>query len=458
MTRDDTSKNAPQTTPSSSLPGLLPENGGRSARSAVRGGIWGNYVDQIHIFLPVVAIAPALSTLIGDGDKPGQIDPSFTAWVIAATLLGRPVGSLIFGRIADVTSRTATTQIAIAGTALCTLGMALLPPGPAAAVLLLLLRFLAGVFLAGEYSAAIPLAMEWSRPNRRGLFSGLIMAMAPWAQASIAGATLLGLWWLGPQQYAAWGWRVIFAAGAAGSLAMLFYYRRHVSDQPVAKPAGPRPGIRELFFGRLRCPFWLTFALMSGLWLMTQMVAILIVSRLRSDGGWDGETVSLIMLVASIGQALAMSVTGHLSTLTGRRGFFLGWAVLALLGGPLMWLLALQASTPLQAALAVLGLQVLTVPAYGPVGAYLNERFPRAVRATGYGAAYSTSIVLPALYVIYLPWIEAAVGRTAAPMLVIGAGALLMAIAAAFGPRLGRDEIDRSLDAVADASWRGESV
>lgn len=43
-------------------------------------------------------------------------------------------------------------------------------------------------------------------------------------------------------------------------------------------------------------------------------------------------------------------------------------------------------------------LQVTTVTGYGPVGAYLTERFPDEIRASGYGVAYSISIVLPALY------------------------------------------------------------
>ena len=34
-------------------------------RRAVRGGVFGNYVDQFDIFLPVIALAPASTQLIG---------------------------------------------------------------------------------------------------------------------------------------------------------------------------------------------------------------------------------------------------------------------------------------------------------------------------------------------------------------------------------------------------------
>ena len=79
------------------VPGLPP-----TGRAAVRAGIVGNYVDQINIFLPVVALAPALATLAGPhaGVTAGAV-------VIVATLLGRPIGAMLFGRrlVAMVGSR-----------------------------------------------------------------------------------------------------------------------------------------------------------------------------------------------------------------------------------------------------------------------------------------------------------------------------------------------------------------
>src|SRR5699024_11285492 len=86
--------------------------------------------------------------------------------------------------------RTRTTRIAVGGTAACALAIAAMPTyevlGGWTIVGILVLRFLGGIFVAGQYSAAIPLAMEWSTPRRRGLMSGMILSMAPWAPASIA--------------------------------------------------------------------------------------------------------------------------------------------------------------------------------------------------------------------------------------------------------------------------------
>ena len=73
--------------------------------------------------------------------------------------------------------------------------------------------------------------MEWSVPRRRGLVSGLIMSMAPWAQSTIAFATAALLALLGSTAYGAWGWRVAFLAGGVASLVLLAYYSARVAAQ-----------------------------------------------------------------------------------------------------------------------------------------------------------------------------------------------------------------------------------
>ena len=81
-----------------------------------------------------------------------------------------------------------------------------------------------------------------------------------------------------------------------------------------------------------------------------------------------------------------MALAGHLSTRTGRRRFFIGWGLLAVGAGAPLWLWITAGPRPaLVAGVGAALLQVVTVCAYGPVGAYINERFPTHVRATGYG-------------------------------------------------------------------------
>lgn len=431
-----------------------------TGRAAVRGGVIGNYVDQINIFLPVVALAPALGTLGGP-----YVTGSTVALVVAATLLGRPFGSMIFGRLADRVGRTATTQAAIAGTAACSLSIAAVPDheqiGVLAITLVLLLRLVGGIFLAGEYTSAIPLAMEWSPPRRRGLLSGLIMSMAPWAQSTIAFTTLGLLTVLGPQAYAAWGWRLAFVAGGCASLALLAYYRARVADVPavdrareVACRAPAALGLRAVLSGPYASAFWQAFGMMTGLWLMTNVVAIIVVQRLAIDLGLDGGQVALVMGVASVAQALGMVITGHASSVLGRRCFLVGWGVLAGVSGPALWLGLMGAGSVAIAAGLTAALQVLTVCGYGPVGAYLSERFPGHVRSTGYGTAYSLSIVAPALYPWWLPPLQDVAGQDGAIVLVLLTGGAVVAAMAACGPRLAPRDLDGEVEEVASRTYR----
>lgn len=429
-------------------------------RAALRAGVVGNFIDNIHVFLPVTALAPAMLVIAGP-----SATASAAALIIVAMLLGRPVGGVVFGRIADRMGRTRTTRLAIAGTAACALAIALVPThqvlGPGTVALILALRFLGGIFVAGEYSAAIPLAMEWSRPRRRGLMGGLILSMAPWAQATIAFAVAALLAALGPEQYAAWGWRALFVAGAALSISMMLYYRRHVVDAPQARrgpasatPSAPRPGLRSLLTGRWASAFWAAFVLMTGLWLLTDSTVLLLTARLSTDSPIAPEAVPLVMGAASIAQALVMALAGHLSSLVGRRLLLVVWGAVAGLLGPVLWWAAVTAPTLAVAALLAALLQVATVSAYGPIAAYLSERFPTAIRSTGYGSAYSLSLVLPALYPFYVPALEPLLGRHATVMGMVALGGLLVVVGALLGPRNSPREIDADLDTVAERSTR----
>lgn len=429
-------------------------------RAALRAGVVGNFIDNIHVFLPVTALAPAMLVIAGP-----SATASAAALIIVAMLLGRPVGGVVFGRIADRMGRTRTTRLAIAGTAACALAIALVPThqvlGPGTVALILALRFLGGIFVAGEYSAAIPLAMEWSRPRRRGLMSGLILSMAPWAQATIAFAVAALLAALGPEQYAVWGWRALFVAGASLSIGMMLYYGRHVVDAPQARrapasvaPSAPRPGLRSLLTGRWAAAFWAAFVLMTGLWLLTDSTVLLLTARLSTDSPIAPEAVPLVMGAASIAQALVMALAGHLSSLVGRRRLLVAWGAVAGIVGPVLWWAAVTAPTLAVAALLAALLQVATVSAYGPIAAYLSERFPTAIRSTGYGSAYSLSLVLPALYPFYVPALEPLLGRHTTVMGMVALGGLLVVVGALLGPRLSPREIDADLDTVAERSTR----
>lgn len=187
---------------------------------------------------------------------------------------------------------------------------------------------------------------------------------------------------------------------------------------------------------------------MTGLWFLTQMTVIALPARLKTDVALTPTQLSIAMGAAAVAQALGMSLTGHLSTRTRRRAFVAA-GVVATIAGPLAWQWTVGRGALGPAALGASVLQVLTVTAYGPIGAYLSERFPTVVRATGYGTAYSLSIVIPALHPFYLPTLQDWLGRDGAVVGLLVLGGLLVAACGALGPRLSPADLDADVEVVA---------
>ena len=427
-----------------STPARLPSQAPLSTRRAVRGGIFGNYVDQFDIFLPVIALAPASAHLFGSDNLVGN-----AGLIFVATLLGRPVGAAIFGPISDRIGRTATTKVSLTGVALTTLLIALVPNhtvlGGGTLLAILLLRFLGGIFLGGEYTSAIPLAMEWSNSDRRGLVSGLIMWMSPWANASIAGLVFVLQSTLDATSYNEWGWRTLFVLGSLLAFGMLIYYRARVEESPKWERTQRRANpLKEILIGAHRRALWQVFILMSGMWLLTNMAIPVLAGQLGSggslgDGGEsDVRTLSFAMMCGTAASAFTMAACGHLSTFTGRRRFFIGFGLMAAALGPIAFLAIFTASALPSLVLLIIALQVVTVSVYGPVGAYLVERFPTAVRSSGYGVGYSLSIVIPALYPYYLPPLQGVLGEQGAVAALLAIGGILIAVGASLGPETAR--------------------
>lgn len=444
---------APATTNDS--PQQASQQGQRPARRAVKGALAANYVDQFDIFVPVIALAPVTATLFGAENL-----ATSAGLVFVATLIGRPLGSLLFGPWADRLGRTRISVITLAGIAATTIGIAVVPPHTSWGVwtlyTVIAMRFLGGIFLGGQYSAAIPLAMEWTPPRLRGAVSGGIMAMSPTANATIAALTLTLLTILPKGAYAAWGWRVPFILSATLALVMMIYYLRSVvdaapaafpatlpDDAPTTPSARPAPAVRatdrralvDVTVGAHRQVFVQVFTLMSGLWLLTNMAIPVVTQQLSARAELSSVDVTLIMMCGTAASAVTMLAAGHASTLMGRRRFFLTAAALITVIAPATYLTIGRVESVGALITCVVVLQVFTVSVYGPIGAYLSERFPPHVRSTGYGVGYSVSIILPALYPYYLPTVQGWVGEQQAVAGFLALAAALIAWGSVSAPR-----------------------
>ena len=153
-----------------------------AARRAMIAGFVGFAVDFFDIYLPALVLAPVMSYF-----EPKGLSSTATTTIyyftIVATLLGRPCGAVIFGHWADKIGRRRTTMISIAGFGIFTALIAFLPSDAAIGVwsliLLIVIRFVGGVFMGGEYTSNNTLALEMVPRDRRGFVGGLIQGAFP---------------------------------------------------------------------------------------------------------------------------------------------------------------------------------------------------------------------------------------------------------------------------------------
>src|SRR5277367_5598390 len=135
------------------------------ARRAVGAAYFGFFVDMFEVYLPIAVLAPALVYFVPEGLSSATRATLFYM-VFAASLISRPIGAVIFGHLGDRLGRRRTILISVGGFGVVTLLIAALPGyaawGNYAIAALLILRLLDGVFVGGEYTAANPLAMEYS--------------------------------------------------------------------------------------------------------------------------------------------------------------------------------------------------------------------------------------------------------------------------------------------------------
>lgn len=116
---------------------------------------------MFDIYLPVVVLSPVLFFF-----QPAQLSPGMAAilasLVFITTLLGRPIGALLFGMIADKTGRRMASIYSVSGFGVVTLLIALLPGyetiGIASYWALVLLRFVDGDFSS---AVATPVRCHW---------------------------------------------------------------------------------------------------------------------------------------------------------------------------------------------------------------------------------------------------------------------------------------------------------
>jgi MFS family permease len=420
---------------------------GPQARHAIWGAVVGFFVDNYDIFLPVIALAPAMVYFIPT-DVPPNIAAIASAMIFATALIGRPLGAFIFGHFADTIGRKRTTIISVMGFGIVTLLIALLPGyqtlGPAAIWIFIGLRLIDGIFLGGEYTSASPLAMEFCPNQKRGLYGAVIQSAAPFGTAGISVVTLVVLL-LVPAKglgspYVQWGWRIPFVVGAIMAFALAYYYQNSVEESEIWRKADKvkhaTAPIKMLLTGENLMSFLQVFVVMTGFWLVLNASLAIMPGLLAVQMKVGSVETTGALVVAQLALAAVYILGGAISQRIGRRTYLLtASAAAATLGTLCYYLLLNTVPGDLPRIVLLTTLTTVLVVAPGALGTvYINERFRTSVRASGFGLGYSLAIILPAFYVFYQSWLAYLMPFKYTVLVLVVIGALLIFVGAAWGP------------------------
>lgn len=415
-----------------------------AGRRAVVGAWLGYFADMFDIYLPVIALAPA-NIYFQSANLSETTAAILSAMVFAATLVGRPLGAFIFGHFGDKLGRRRTAIVSVGGFGVVTLLIGFMPGheqiGLASIVILIVLRFVDGVFLGGEYTAATPLAMEYSPKSKRGYYGPLITTGFPVAYCLISALTLVMLQ-VAPagglhSPYVQWGWRIPFFVGALISLLFVLWYvfgvKESVVWQEAEKTSAP---LKKLFSGTNLRDLVQVFVLMTGMWLSVNMATAVLPGTLQAGAKLTPTQLSVALIIANIILIGGYLAGGHISQRYGRRPFFIGNGILIAVAASIVFaLIAGHAATGLLgAAILATVADLLVVSCFGVIATYLCERFAVSVRASGYGIGFSLAVVIPSFYAFFQTGLGSIMPFAYTPAALLVVGGVLISVGAAIGP------------------------
>ncbi|HEY8984124.1 MAG TPA: MFS transporter [Streptomyces sp.] len=311
--------------------------------------------------------------------------------------LARPLGSMLFGHVGDRYGRRPVLVVSLLLTGASTVAVGCVPSyaaiGVAAPVLLLVLRFLQGLGLGGEWGGAVLLTAEHAPPGRRALWASFPQ-VGPAVGFVLANGVMLGLSaGLSEAQFASWGWRVPF--WAAGVLAVAgLWLRSSLTESPrfLEIDDHARVPLVEVFVHHRRLVLLTAGALAAGYAVFYAVTTWSLAYATERLGVSRPVMLTCIMAAVVVKGALT-PLAAHLGDRFGRRPLcMIGCAAMALWMFPTVALLA--TGEPLLMFLGFLGALLAFITTYSVIGAYLPELYEPRVRCTGAAVGYNLGGVL----------------------------------------------------------------
>lgn len=311
--------------------------------------------------------------------------------VFALGFFMRPIGSFIFGSLADKIGRKSSMVISVILMAVGSFMIAALPSkdlvGDWAILLLLLARLIQGLSVGGEYGIAATYLSELASEGKRGFYSSFQYVTLIGGQLLAVASISIMLLFFTEEQMHEFAWRILFVIGGILALGSLFV-RSLMSESVQDLHKHEDRGTFKALMQSLR-PFLLVLAITAGGSLAFYTITTYTKTFMISSGGFDKTLSNNIMLYALFFLMIMQPFFGYLGDKIGHKNSLIIFSVLALVGiYPLF--MALKDTQSAYTAFFIIFILFVILSFYTSVaGIFKAKLFPVHVRALGTGFGYA---------------------------------------------------------------------
>ena len=382
----------------------------KNIRKVALTSLAGTSIEWYDFFLYGTAAAIIFPTAFFPSDMPAMVALIASFSTFAVGFLARPLGGIIFGHFGDRVGRKQTLVLAllIMGTSTTLIG--LLPTydniGYIAPLILVLLRFVQGLAIGGQWGGAMLLVTESAPADKRGWYGAYAQAGAP------IGVILANLAFLGvsggmsEDAFLEWGWRLPFLASIV-LIGVSLYVQLNLEDTEAFKklannqsegsiadkPAKRSPIIEVLVHYPKR------IFLAAGAFLSIQVTFYILIAFIMAYGVnspsvmLSRDTMLTAVLVAAMIMVPAQFWAAGLSDRVGRKRVYLWGAALSGIWAFALFPLVDTGNIYIVTGAIAVGL-IFTGMQYGPQAAFFTELFSTEVRYSGASLGYQIGAIL----------------------------------------------------------------
>ncbi|EAI0582410.1 TPA: MFS transporter [Campylobacter coli] len=326
--------------------------------------------------------------------------------VFAAGFFMRPIGSWLFGSLADKVGRKKSMVVSVVLMALGSFMIAALPSkdvvGDFAIILLLLARLIQGLSVGGEYGIAATYLSELATEGKRGFYSSFQYVTLIGGQLLAVASISIMLFFFSIDEMKDYAWRILFVVGGILALGSLLVRKAMNESATQIHKHEDRGTLKALFTSS-----WKQFLMVLGITAGGSLAFYTITTYTKTfmeNSGMDKTLVNNLFLGALFILMIIQPLFGYIGDKIGHKRSLIIFCILAFVGiYPIFNLISSNAQNNASLVFILVVLLFIILSFYTSVaGIFKAKLFPEHVRALGTGLGYAIS---NAIFGGSAPWV-----------------------------------------------------